>query len=92
MKMREEWLLLKPVENRETTESGIFIPKSADSLTALADVVAVGPGRYDANGNLLPTGLSVGDRIVHVAGAGLPITDNGEKCIILNAHEVFGVV
>nr|ASN63471.1 co-chaperonin GroES [uncultured virus] len=57
-------VIVKPVEEEETSYGGIIVPDLGSEKNKLAEVVAVGPGYYSATGTLVETILKVGDIVV----------------------------
>ena len=57
-------VIVKPVEEEETSYGGIIVPDLGNEKNKLAEVVAVGPGYYSDNGTLVETVLKVGDTVV----------------------------
>jgi len=57
-------VIVKPVEEEETSYGGIIVPDLGNEKNKLAEVVAVGPGYYSATGTLVETILKVGDIVV----------------------------
>ena len=84
-------VLLKVVEEQsDKTAGGIFIPESAKTDDVkYAEVIAVGDGLYSASGILIPTTLSVGDRVILPPyHQGNDIKLQGEKYVLLRESEV----
>ncbi len=84
-------VLVKRVEPSET-ENGIFIPETyrGDKNVSEGVVLAIGPGRYLPNGDLIPLPYSVGDHIMYGEGRGLDVTIEGQKCRALTGSDVLG--
>ena len=61
IKPLEDRIVIKQVEAEQTTASGLVIPDTAKEKPQEGEVVAVGPGRIDDNGNRVPLDVSVGD-------------------------------
>lgn len=58
-------VLLKPIEADQITASGIILPDSVNKeRPSLYEVVAVGPGKIDKNGNFVAIELQKGDRVI----------------------------
>lgn len=58
-------VLLKGVEAETVTKSGIYLPENANKERPfIYEVVAVGPGKKDKEGNLITIDLKVGDRVL----------------------------
>lgn len=83
-----------------TTEGGeakrIFIPDAAQTPTEEkneeSEVLAVGPGRTDEMGRLVPMQVKVGDKVLHSKFAYTEFTVDGEKVIILTQDDVLAIV
>ena len=73
------------------TSSGFFIPDSlVDKTTGV--VLAVGPGRTNEKGVLIPLTVSAGDRIVFTGGAGVRVRVEGLDLLILTEDDIVGVM
>ena len=57
-------VIVKPIEEEETSYGGIIVPDLGSEKNKLAEVVAVGPGYHSATGTLIETILKVGDKVV----------------------------
>ncbi|MFQ5354830.1 MAG: co-chaperone GroES, partial [Thermodesulfobacteriota bacterium] len=66
MKIRplRDRLLVKRLAEEDTTKGGIIIPDSAKEAPAEGEVVAVGPGKKDESGNLIPLEVAVGNKVL----------------------------
>jgi len=63
----DDRIVVRPNESEETTASGLVIPDTAKEKPQQGEVLAVGPGRRAENtGELIPLGISVGDKVVWV--------------------------
>mgnify|MGYP001197599559 FL=1 len=57
-------VIVKPIEVDETTYGNIIVPDMGKEVNEFGEVVAVGPGQFSQSGDLLPTVLKVGDKVV----------------------------
>ena len=57
-------VIVKPIEVDETTYGNIIVPDMDKEVNEFGEVVAVGPGQFSQSGDLLPTVLKVGDKVV----------------------------
>jgi chaperonin GroES len=92
IKPLEDRLVIKVVEAEQTTASGLVIPDTAKEKPQEGEVLAVGPGRVDDNGNRVPLDVSVGDKIIFSKYGGTEVKYNGEELLILSARDVLAVV
>jgi len=88
----EDKVIVKVAELEEKTESGLFIPDSAVGLPDEGTVVAVGPGRYSFNGTLIPTGISVGDKVIFNRRAAQKVEIEDEEYLIFLAEHILAIV
>ena len=84
-------LLVRRIEEGETTRGGIIIPDSAKEKPQEGKVVAVGPGKYE-DGKLVPLGVKAGDKILFGKYSGTEIKLDGEDFIIMREEEVLGIL
>jgi chaperonin GroES len=87
-------LIVKEITPSESTPAGIFLPPSHTEKDTLmkAVIVAAGPGKINAKGDIIPHDFVVDEIIVFEKRRALPVTYEGEKYIFINASEVFGTV
>ncbi|MBQ2887353.1 MAG: co-chaperone GroES [Firmicutes bacterium] len=81
-----ERVVIKPLQKEEKTMSGILLPDSAQEKPIEGDVVAVGRGRVDANGNLIPLEVKVGDKVVFAKFVGTTVKQDGVDYLIVNGE------
>ena len=85
-------VLVKRLAEEEKTKGGIIIPDSAKETPAEGKVVAVGAGKKDDSGKLIPTEVKVGDRILFSKYAGTEVKIEGEEHLIMSEDDILGVV
>jgi chaperonin GroES len=87
-----ERALVRLVEREETTASGIVLPDTAKEKPQTAQVVSVGEGKVDKDGQRVPLEVSEGDVVVFAKYSGTEITLDEEDYMILDADDILGVV
>ena len=85
-------VLVKRVEKEERTASGIIIPDSAKEKPQQAEVVAVGAGKRNEKGEVMPVVVKAGDIVLIKNWGGDEVKMNGEDYIILKDEDILGVV
>ncbi len=88
----EDRIVVRPSDAEETTASGLVIPDTAKEKPQQGEVLAVGPGRTSDAGELIETGVSVGDIVVYSKYGGTEINSGGEDLLILSARDVLATV
>ena len=92
IKPLEDRIVIKSIEAEQTTASGLVIPDTAKEKPQEGEVIAVGPGRVDDNGNRVPLDVSVGDKVIFSKYGGTEVKYGGEELLILSARDVLAVV
>jgi chaperonin GroES len=95
MKFRplQDRVMVKRLENGvEKTKGGIIIPDTAKEKPEQGKVVAVGKGRVNDDGKLMPVGVKVGDTILFAKYSGSEVELDGEKHLIMREEDILGVV
>jgi chaperonin GroES len=98
---KEEFMQFRPLHDRvlvrridaeEKSAGGIIIPDTAKEKPSQGEVVAVGPGRRDDNGKLVPIDLRVGDRVLFGKWSGTEVKIDGEELLIMKESDVMGII
>ena len=92
IKPLEDRIVVQTLEAEQTTASGLVIPDTAKEKPQEGEVVAIGPGRIDDNGNRVPLDVAVGDRVIFSKYGGTAIKHGGEEHLILSACDVLAVI
>ncbi|HKC51154.1 MAG TPA: co-chaperone GroES [Myxococcota bacterium] len=94
MKIRplQDRLLLKPMEGKEKTAGGLFIPDTAKEKPQEGVVVAAGKGKVQDDGRITPLDVKVGDRVLYGKYSGNEVTLAGEKHVILREEDVLAIL
>jgi len=93
LKPLEDRIVVKPGEEEEKTVSGIVIPDTAKEKPQEGTVVAVGPGRFNEDGDeRIPLDIEVGDTVIYSKYGGTEVKVEGDEYLILSARDVLAVV
>ena len=92
IKPLEDRIVIRQVEAEQTTASGLVIPDTAKEKPQEGEVIAVGPGRVDDNGNRIPVDVKVGDVVICSRYGGTEVKYDGQEFQILSSRDVLAVV
>ena len=95
MKVRplQDRVLIKRLEDdTEKTKGGLYIPDSAKEKPQQGKVMAVGKGRTNDEGKVIPLDVKAGDKILFGKYSGTDIKIDGEEVLILREDEVLAIV
>ena len=92
IKPLEDRIVIKSLEAEQTTASGLVIPDTAKEKPQEGEVLSVGPGRIDDNGNRVPLDVKVGDKVIYSKYGGTEVTIDGEDLLILTSRDVLAKV
>ena len=85
-------VLIRRIELDEKTAGGIFIPDSAKEKPQQGEVLAVGNGHINDNGEVRPLDVKQGDRILFTKWSGTEVTLDGEELLVMKESDIMGVV
>jgi chaperonin GroES len=85
-------VVVQPAEREETTKSGIVIPDTAKEKPQRGNVIAVGKGRRDDDGERIPMDVSVGDAVLFAKYAGTEFKFEEEEYLILSEKDILAKV
>ena len=85
-------ILVRRVEEADTTRGGIIIPDSAKDKPQEGEVISAGKGKISEEGKVRPLDVKEGDRILFGKYSGTEIKIDGEDFIIMREEEVLGVL
>ena len=93
IKPLEDRIVVKPLDAEQTTASGLVIPDTAKEKPQEGEVVAVGPGRFNEDGDdRIPLDVSVGDKVIYSKYGGTEVKYSGQEYLILSARDILAVV
>ena len=85
-------VIVKRVEAERTTASGIVIPDSAGEKPDQGEILAVGPGKRDDAGKIIPMDVKVGDRVLFGKYAGQTVKVDGQEVLVMREEDIMGVL
>lgn len=85
-------VVVRRKEEETTTASGIVLPGSATEKPTQGEVLAVGTGRIQSNGEVLELAVKVGDTVLFGQYSGQAVKLNGEELLIMKEDEIYGVI
>src|ERR1700686_3111892 len=85
-------LVVKRVEEEESKIGGLFIPDWAKEKPEQGEVIAVGKGKRNEDGKLIPLDVQAGDRILFGKYSGSDIKIDGNEYLIMREDEVLGIL
>jgi chaperonin GroES len=85
-------IVVRRIEESETTRGGIIIPDSAKDKPQEGEVIAVGKGKSNDEGKVFPLDVKAGNRILFGKYSGSEIKIDGEEFLIMKEEEVLGIL
>ena len=94
MKIRplQDRVIVKRVQEEEKTKGGIIIPDTAKEKPSQGEVIAVGPGGRDDNGELIAIDLKAGDRVLFGKWSGTEVKIDGQELLIMKESDIMGIL
>ena len=85
-------IVVSRIEAEEKTKGGIIIPDTAKEKPQEGRILAVGPGKRDKDGNLIPLEVKAGDRVLFTKWAGTEIKIDGQEHMVMKEDDILGVI
>jgi chaperonin GroES len=86
-------VVVKPMEREERTKGGIFLPDTASKERPMeGTVLAVGEGRRDDSGKLIPMNVKPGDKVLFAKYSGTEFKIDDVEYLILSEKDVLGII
>ena len=79
-------------EDEARTPSGLVIPDTAKEKPQFGEVLAVGPGALNEDGERMPMDVNVGDVVVYSKFGGTEIKVEGQEYLILSSRDLLAIV
>ena len=94
MKIRplQDRVIVKRIQEEGKTKGGIIIPDTAKEKPQEGKVVAVGKGKLNEDGKVVPLDVKVNDRILFGKYSGSEINIDGEEHLIMREEDILGVI
>jgi len=85
-------VLVKRVKEEEKSRGGIIIPDTAQEKPQEGEVIGVGPGARDEDGERIALDVKAGDRILFGKWSGTEVKIDGEELLIMKESDIMGVI
>lgn len=85
-------VVVEPLEAEEKTKGGIILPDTAKEKPQEGKVVAVGKGKLNDKGELIPMEVKVGDKVLYGKYSGTEVTVDDKQYIILREDDILAIV
>ena len=94
MKIRplHDRVIVKRIEEERKSAGGIVIPDTAAEKPDQGEIVAVGKGKKDDNGKLIPIDVKVGDRVLFGKYSGQTVKVDGDELLVMREEDLFAVI
>ena len=92
LKPLSDRVIIKQDEAEETTASGLLIASKSKEKPQRGTVIAVGEGKRNDDGELIPMPVAKGDVVIYGKYSGQEVTVDGEEYIILRADDIYAIV
>ncbi len=85
-------VVVRRKEQEEKTAGGIIIPGTAQDKPQEGEILAVGTGHVNDNGDIRPLDVKVGDTVLFTKWSGTEVTIDGEELMIMKETDIMGII
>lgn len=92
LKPLQDRVVVKAAEAEEVSKGGIILPDTAQEKPQQGEIIAVGPGKFADNGELIKPQVKKGDKVLYGKYSGTEITVEGEEYLIVRESDIFAIL
>lgn len=92
LKPLQDRVMIRKIEEEQKSAGGIIIPDTVRERSMQGEVVAVGPGKMDANGQRTKMSVQTGDRVMYGKFAGTDVDIDGEEHLVMREEDIMAKV
>lgn len=85
-------ILVRPLHEDKTTHAGIIVPDTAKQKPEKGEVVAVGPGKVNDDGQLLPLRVQVGSKVLFKKYSPDEVEVDGQELLVLKEEDILAIL
>jgi len=85
-------ILIRPLEAKEKTKGGIYLPDTAKEKPQEGEIIAVGAGKKSDEGKVIPVEFKKGEKVLYGKYSGTEITIDEEKYLIIREEDILGTI
>ncbi|HOK17350.1 MAG TPA: co-chaperone GroES [Candidatus Paceibacterota bacterium] len=85
-------IFVEPIKEEKTSKSGIVIPDTAEEKPMMGKVLAVGPGKMNEEGKILPLSVKVGDKVLFTKYAPTEIKIDDKEYYVIREDDVMAII
>jgi chaperonin GroES len=85
-------VIVKRAAEERKTVAGIVIPATAEEKPDHGEVIAVGPGKRNGDGRIVPLDVKVGDQVFFGRYAGTAVRVSNEELLVMREDDIIGVL
>ncbi len=85
-------IVIEPLEQEKVTASGIMLPENASDKSTHGKVIAVGPGKRNEKGEIIPMSVTIGNIIVYKKYGPDEVEINGQKYVIGDEDDILAII
>lgn len=85
-------VLVKRASNDEKTAGGIILPDTAQEKPMEGEILEIGTGYVNDNGETRPLAVKKGDKVIFSKWAGTEVTIDGEELMVMKESDIIGII
>lgn len=85
-------VIIRPIESEDKTPAGLILPDSGKERPLIGEIVAVGPGRKNDAGQLMPMVVKPGQKVSYKKWGGVKIEFEKEIFVVMDQKELLAII
>jgi chaperonin GroES len=92
IKPLSDHIFVEPINEEKITKSGIYLPDNVDEKPMMGKVIAVGPGKKNEEGKVIPLEVRVGDKVLFTKYAPTEIKIEGKEYLVIREDDILAIL
>jgi len=92
IKPLSNYIFVETFNEEKTTKSGIFIPASVEEKPIMGKVIAIGPGKTNEEGKIIPLNVKIGDKILFTKYTPNEIKIDEKEYLVVREDDVLAII
>ncbi|MGB9681312.1 MAG: co-chaperone GroES [Minisyncoccia bacterium] len=92
IKPLSDHIFVEPINEEKVTKSGIYLPDNAEEKPMMGKVIAVGPGKKNEEGKIIPMEVEVGDKVLFTKYAPTEIKIEEKEYLVIREDDILAIL
>lgn len=92
IKPLSDHIFVEPITEEKVTKSGIYLPDNVEEKPMMGKVIAIGPGKKNEEGKIIPLEVKIGDKVLFTKYAPTEIKIEGKEYLVIREDDILAII